>query len=126
MIDDNRLHADPGVQPTEPPARRDVHLTQTPQQRDHARTIFEKSRPGRRAFTPPALDVPERPLDELVPAHLRREAPPALPEIAEPEIMRHYTRLSGRNFHLDQGFYPLGSCTMKYNPKLHERGGTGG
>ncbi|HWT23437.1 MAG TPA: aminomethyl-transferring glycine dehydrogenase subunit GcvPB, partial [Solirubrobacteraceae bacterium] len=63
----------------------------------------------------------ERSLDDLLPARLRREEPPALPELAEPEIMRHYTRMSSRNFHLDQGFYPLGSCTMKYNPKLHER-----
>ena len=69
----------------------------------------------------PALDVPERPLDELLPARLRREAPPELPEVAEPEIVRHYNRLSKRNFDLDTGFYPLGSCTMKHNPKLHER-----
>jgi glycine dehydrogenase subunit 2 len=84
-------------------------------------TVFERSRPGRRAFTAPPSDVPERPLDELVPAHLRRERPAELPEIAEPEIVRHYNRLSKRNFDLDTGFYPLGSCTMKHNPKLHER-----
>ncbi|WP_217913037.1 aminomethyl-transferring glycine dehydrogenase subunit GcvPB [Miltoncostaea marina] len=94
---------------------------QTPQQREHATTIYERSRPGRRAFTPPALDVPERPLDELLPARLRRAAPPELPEVAEPEIVRHYNGLSKRNFDLDSGFYPLGSCTMKHNPKLHER-----
>ena len=69
----------------------------------------------------PALDVPERPLDELLPASLRRAEPPRLPEVAEPEIVRHYNRLSKRNFDLDTGFYPLGSCTMKHNPKLHER-----
>jgi len=86
-----------------------------------SRTIFEKSVPGRRAFVAPALDVPERPLDELLPARLRRTEPPKLPEIAEPEIVRHYNRLSKRNFDLDTGFYPLGSCTMKHNPKLHER-----
>ena len=120
-LNDNRQHADPGIAAAPADGGREVRLTQTPQQRERARTIFEKSRPGRRAFTPPALDVPERSLDDLLPAHLRREEPPALPEIAEPEIMRHYTRLSSRNFHLDQGFYPLGSCTMKYNPKLHER-----
>jgi glycine dehydrogenase subunit 2 len=84
-------------------------------------TIFERSRPGRRAFAPPALDVPGRPLDELVPAHLRRMDPARLPEVSEPEIVRHYTRLSKRNFDLDSGFYPLGSCTMKHNPRLHER-----
>ncbi len=96
-------------------------IAETPLQSDRATTIFERSRPGRRAFTPPPLDVPETPLDELLPAHLRRSEPPRLPEISEPEIVRHYTRLSARNFHLDQGFYPLGSCTMKHNPKLHER-----
>ena len=70
---------------------------------------------------PPALDVPERPLDELIPAELRRSEPARLPEVSEPEIVRHYNRLSKRNFDLDTGFYPLGSCTMKHNPKLHER-----
>jgi glycine dehydrogenase subunit 2 len=95
--------------------------TQTPQQREEVVTIYERSRPGRRAFSPPALDVPERPLDELLPPGLRRAAPPELPEIAEPEIVRHYNGLSKRNFDLDSGFYPLGSCTMKHNPKLHER-----
>jgi glycine dehydrogenase subunit 2 len=84
-------------------------------------TIFERSKPGRRAFVAPPLGVPERPLDELIPAGLRRPAPAWLPEVSEPEIVRHYNRLSKRNFDLDTGFYPLGSCTMKHNPKLHER-----
>ncbi len=88
---------------------------------DDELTIFDRSRPGRRAFTAPALDVPERPLDELLPAELRRPEPARLPEVSEPEIVRHYNRLSKRNFDLDTGFYPLGSCTMKHNPKLHER-----
>ena len=88
---------------------------------DDELTIFERSKPGRRAFMPPALDVPERPLDELIPAELRRSEPARLPEVSEPEIVRHYNRLSKRNFDLDTGFYPLGSCTMKHNPKLHER-----
>jgi glycine dehydrogenase subunit 2 len=88
---------------------------------DDDKTIFERSKAGRRAFAPPKLDVPARPLDELLPAALRRAEPPRLPEIAEPEIVRHYNRLSKRNFDLDTGFYPLGSCTMKHNPKLHER-----
>ena len=52
---------------------------------------------------------------------MRRTEPPRLPEVSEPEIVRHYNRLSKRNFDLDTGFYPLGSCTMKHNPKLHER-----
>ena len=88
---------------------------------DDELTIFDRSKPGRRAFVPPALDVPERPLDELIPADLRRPEPARLPEVSEPEIVRHYNRLSKRNFDLDTGFYPLGSCTMKHNPKLHER-----
>src|SRR6201996_64429 len=88
---------------------------------DDELTIFDRSKPGRRAFVAPALDVPERPLDELIPAELRRAEPARLPEVSEPEIVRHYNRLSKRNFDLDTGFYPLGSCTMKHNPKLHER-----
>ena len=88
---------------------------------DDELTIYERSRPGRRAFVAPALDVPERSLDELLDPRLRRHAGPRLPEVSEPEIVRHYNRLSKRNFDLDTGFYPLGSCTMKHNPKLHER-----
>src|SRR6201996_5938528 len=88
---------------------------------DDELTIFDRSKPGRRAFVAPALDVPERPLDELLDPGLRRGQPPQLPEVSEPEIVRHYNRLSKRNFDLDTGFYPLGSCTMKHNPKLHER-----
>src|ERR1700758_5393170 len=88
---------------------------------DDQLTIYERSKQGRRAYIAPELDVPARPLDELLPAALRRDQPPRLPEVAEPEIVRHYNRLSKRNFDLDTGFYPLGSCTMKHNPKLHER-----
>jgi glycine dehydrogenase subunit 2 len=88
---------------------------------DDELTIFERSKPGRRAFVAPSLDVPQRPLDELLAPALRRAEAPRLPEVAEPEIVRHFTRLSKRNFDLDTGFYPLGSCTMKHNPKLHER-----
>jgi glycine dehydrogenase subunit 2 len=98
---------------------RPVHLTETPLQRDRAVTIYERSSPGRRAFVAPELDVPRR--EGLLPDRLRRTEPARLPEIAEPEIVRHYNRLSKRNFDLDTGFYPLGSCTMKHNPKLHER-----
>jgi glycine dehydrogenase subunit 2 len=84
-------------------------------------TIYEKSKEGRRAFVAPELDVPEVPVEELLPESVRRETPPELPEISEPEIVRHYNGLSKKNFDLDTGFYPLGSCTMKHNPKLHER-----
>jgi glycine dehydrogenase subunit 2 len=98
-----------------------VALTETPMQAERAQTIFEKSKEGRRAAALPAMEVPEKPLDELIPSNLLRAEPPRLPEIAEPEIVRHYNRLSRRNFDLDSGFYPLGSCTMKHNPRLNER-----
>jgi glycine dehydrogenase subunit 2 len=90
-------------------------------QRETARTIFQKGAPGRRAFQCPALDVPAVDAEEVLPAHLRRAQPARLPEVTEPEIVRHYVGLSKRNFDLDSGFYPLGSCTMKHNPRLHER-----
>jgi glycine dehydrogenase subunit 2 len=94
-------------------------IAETPQQRDRATTVFEKSREGRRAFVAPELDVPRD--EDALPERFRRREPPRLPEIAEPEINRHFNRISKRNFDLDTGFYPLGSCTMKHNPKLHER-----
>jgi glycine dehydrogenase subunit 2 len=93
----------------------------TPMQRDHATTIYERSVEGRRAATLPATEVPEPPIDELIPKKLLRERPAELPEVSEPEIVRHYNRISRRNFDLDTGFYPLGSCTMKHNPRLNER-----
>jgi glycine dehydrogenase subunit 2 len=90
-----------------------------PQQREDVKTIYEKGAPGRRAFVAPALDVPQ--VDGLIAPELRRSEPPRLPEATEPEIVRHYVNLSKRNFDVDSGFYPLGSCTMKHNPRLHER-----
>ena len=96
-------------------------LPETPIQRDRAKTIFERSEPGRRAAVIPELDVPEASIDQLLPEHLRRARPAELPEVSEPEIVRHYNRLSRRNFDLDSGLYPLGSCTMKHNPRLNER-----
>jgi glycine dehydrogenase subunit 2 len=82
-------------------------------------TIFEKGAPGRRAFVCPQMDVPQA--DGLLPDRFRRSEPARLPEVSEPEIVRHYVNLSKKNFDLDSGFYPLGSCTMKHNPRLHER-----
>jgi glycine dehydrogenase subunit 2 len=96
-------------------------LVEAPMQRERATTIYEKSKPGRRAAVLPDAEVPEAPLEQLIPAGLLREEPPRLPEVSEPEIVRHYNRLSRRNFDLDTGFYPLGSCTMKHNPRLNER-----
>ncbi|MBN1335874.1 MAG: aminomethyl-transferring glycine dehydrogenase subunit GcvPB [Deltaproteobacteria bacterium] len=79
--------------------------------------IFERSVPGRRAAWPRPLDVP--PADDLDPA-LLRAVPPRLPEVSEPDVVRHHTRLSQRNYGIDAGFYPLGSCTMKHNPRVSE------
>jgi glycine dehydrogenase subunit 2 len=79
--------------------------------------IYEKSRPGRRGL---AVPIPDLPVPEI-PAPLARKEPPRLPELAEPEVLRHFTELSTRNFGIDTGFYPLGSCTMKYNPRVNER-----
>ncbi|HEU0025856.1 MAG TPA: aminomethyl-transferring glycine dehydrogenase subunit GcvPB, partial [Ktedonobacterales bacterium] len=82
--------------------------------------IFEKGAPGRGSALLPELDIPELPLEQLVPTAYLRTEPAPLPEVAEIEVVRHYTRLSQRNFAVDLGFYPLGSCTMKYNPKINE------
>jgi len=83
--------------------------------------IFELSRPGRRGVQFPAPDTPDRPLTELLPADALADAPPPLPELAEPDVVRHFTNLSTLNMSVDTHFYPLGSCTMKYNPKRNER-----
>ncbi|MCR4404435.1 MAG: aminomethyl-transferring glycine dehydrogenase subunit GcvPB [Candidatus Acetothermia bacterium] len=83
-------------------------------------TIFELSKPGRRGVSLPRLDLPERPLEELIPKRLLRREPPGLPEVSQPDLVRHYTRLSKLNYGVDDGLYPLGSCTMKYNPKVNE------
>ncbi len=80
--------------------------------------IFERSKPGRLGFDLPALDVPE--IDALIPEEYAAKAALPLPEVAEIDVVRHYTNLSRRNFGVDNGFYPLGSCTMKYNPKINE------
>ncbi len=79
--------------------------------------IFIQSVPGRSGASLPALDVPEVDEAEVWPAELVRGAAPGLPEVSEPEVVRHYTRASLWNHHIDKGMYPLGSCTMKYNPK---------
>jgi glycine dehydrogenase subunit 2 len=79
--------------------------------------IYEKSKPGRTAYSFPRHDLPV----PAVPADLQRAEPPRLPEVAEFQLVRHFTQLSTRNFGIDTGFYPLGSCTMKHNPRINER-----
>ncbi|MFS0575194.1 aminomethyl-transferring glycine dehydrogenase subunit GcvPB [Sporosarcina sp. 179-K 3D1 HS] len=83
--------------------------------------IFELSKDGRIGYSLPEMDVPEVDLADLMPVHYIREEAPELPEVSELDIMRHYTALSNRNHGVDTGFYPLGSCTMKYNPKINEK-----
>ncbi|WP_094604480.1 putative glycine dehydrogenase (decarboxylating) subunit 2 [Sporomusa silvacetica DSM 10669] len=82
--------------------------------------IFELSKPGRTAIDLPACDVPQDDIQLLIPAQLIRQEKAALPEVSQLDLMRHYNSLSERNFGVDSGFYPLGSCTMKYNPKINE------
>ena len=84
--------------------------------------IFERSHPGRAGFMLPPLDVPETPLDEIIPARFQREDDlEGLPEVSEVDVIRHFTRISTWNYSIDLGLYPLGSCTMKYNSRLNEK-----
>ncbi len=83
--------------------------------------LFESSHTGRSTRIFPESDVPERPLDSLIPVDRLAKSPPPLPELGELDVVRHYTNLSQLNMSIDSNFYPLGSCTMKYNPKRHER-----
>ncbi|MDP9225696.1 MAG: aminomethyl-transferring glycine dehydrogenase subunit GcvPB, partial [Actinomycetota bacterium] len=82
--------------------------------------IFELSRPGRRAWSLPEAEVDAPELEDLIPAEQRRAHPARLPEVSERDLVRHFTRLSQRNWAIDVGPYPLGSCTMKYNPRVAE------
>src|SRR5262245_15556317 len=82
--------------------------------------IFELSSPGRFAHSLPACDVPVEDAARLLPAEFVRPAPPELPEVSEVDVIRHYSRLSRMNYGVDTHFYPLGSCTMKYNPRINE------
>ena len=84
--------------------------------------IFERSQPGRAGFSLPPLDVGETPLDEIIPSQFQREDDLAgVPEVTEVDVVRHFTRMSSWNYSIDQGMYPLGSCTMKYNSRLNEK-----
>lgn len=82
--------------------------------------IFELGKAGRTGYSLPPTEVPEVDIEEKLPAKYRRTEAPQLPEVSEPEAVRHFTELSTRNHGVDSGFYPLGSCTMKYNPKVNE------
>jgi len=88
--------------------------------RSYEKLVFELSAPGRIAFSLPEPDVPAADVSSLIPARYLRQAPPELPEVSEVDVVRHYSRLSQLNYGVDTHFYPLGSCTMKYNPKLNE------
>src|SRR5688572_15843707 len=84
--------------------------------------IFERSQPGRAGFSLPPLDVDETPLVEMIPRELQRDdAFAGMPEVSEVDVIRHFTRISTWNYSIDLGMYPVGSCTMKYNSRLHEK-----
>ena len=85
-----------------------------------SRVIFEKSVKGRMGIAMPTLDVPEVSLSDSIAPELLRETPAILPEVSEPQVVRHYVNLSVKNHHVDKDLYPLGSCTMKYNPKIND------
>ncbi len=88
--------------------------------RKYDKLIFELSKPGRRAFKLPESSIEEKNLEELIPAEFLSDEELDLPELSEVDIIRHYINLSNKNYGVDTGFYPLGSCTMKYNPKINE------
>ena len=88
--------------------------------RYYGKLIFELSRPGRIGYSLPPVEVPQHNLRNDLPAGLLRQQALQLPEVDEPTVVRHYTNMSNNNFGVDTGFYPLGSCTMKYNPKLND------
>jgi glycine dehydrogenase subunit 2 len=83
--------------------------------------LFELSKPGRRCHQLPPCDVATKSMASLLPPAAVADAPPPLPEVGEIDLLRHFVNLSTRNMSIDTNFYPLGSCTMKYNPKRHER-----
>ena len=82
--------------------------------------IFEKSSPGRCGVSLPTSDVPDKVLTDTISQDLLRDIPANLPEVTESQVVRHYVNLSTKNHHVDKDFYPLGSCTMKYNPKIND------
>ncbi len=87
---------------------------------DEPLLIIDRSVPGRIGYQVPASDVPATDPRDVLPDHLLRDQPARLPEVSEPEVVRHYVNLSIKNHHVDRDLYPLGSCTMKYNPKVND------
>jgi len=85
-----------------------------------SKLLIEKSSPGNTGVDLPECDVPVKALSEYFPASVLRENLDGLPELSEPEVVRHFVNLSTKNHHVDKDFYPLGSCTMKYNPKIND------
>jgi glycine dehydrogenase subunit 2 len=86
--------------------------------KENRKTLFEISKPGKKAYTLPGDTLPL--VEEELPQRFQREKQPDIPEVSEPEAVRYWTNVSRMNYHIDRGFYPLGSCTMKYNPKVNE------
>jgi glycine dehydrogenase subunit 2 len=82
--------------------------------------IFELSRKGRKGYSLSGNELPEQPLENIIPSKYLRTTPAELPEVPESEVVRHFVRLSNLNYHVDKNMYPLGSCTMKYNPKIND------
>lgn len=87
---------------------------------DYTKLIFEVSQEGRKAYSLPKCDVEEVNIESLIPSEFLSDKELDLPEVSEVDVIRHYTQLSNKNYGVDTGFYPLGSCTMKYNPKINE------
>jgi len=87
---------------------------------NYNKQIINLSKKGRKAYSLPANDVEMNISEDILPDKLKRKSEPRLPEVYEVDVIRHYTNLSNKNFGVDTGFYPLGSCTMKYNPKINE------
>ncbi len=121
VVGDNTLHGDPGIETRALHGQVPAGVTSgTPMQRERA-----TGRSSRRARPDAARSRARSSTCHRSTAccrrRYRRKEPARLPEVSEPELVRHYVSLSKRNFDLDSGFYPLGSCTMKHNPRLHER-----
>jgi glycine dehydrogenase subunit 2 len=101
--------------------RREQTLSENMEKSQSTELLFELSHRGRRTHRLPPCDVPVAEAAALLPKAVLAEAPPPLPEVGEIDLVRHFVNLSTRNMSIDTNFYPLGSCTMKYNPKRHER-----